>query len=80
MPILPHWKEYKQDEALVKNYIGKVAVSETQFYLFHQLSFYLLHSRILMFILFTRPNSPWTQIVMQTKLHVLICSRVGSDR
>ena len=80
VPILPHRKEYKKDEALVKNYIGKVVVSETQFYSFHQLSFYLLHSQILMFMLFTRPNSPWTPIVMQTKLHVLICSRVGSDR
>lgn len=27
MPILPHFKEYKKDQSLVKNYIGKVAVS-----------------------------------------------------
>lgn len=27
IPILPHWKEYKKDEALVTNYMGKIAVS-----------------------------------------------------
>ena len=27
MPVLPHIKEYKKDETLLKNYIGKVAVS-----------------------------------------------------
>ena len=27
MPILPHFKDYKKDETLVKNYTGKVAVS-----------------------------------------------------
>lgn len=27
IPILPHWKSYKKDEALVTNYIGKIAVS-----------------------------------------------------
>lgn len=26
-PILPHFKEYKKDTTLVKNYIGKVSVS-----------------------------------------------------
>jgi hypothetical protein len=26
-PVLPHFKDYKKDETLVKNYIGKVAVS-----------------------------------------------------
>jgi len=26
-PILPHFKEYKKDKAMVKDYIGKVAVS-----------------------------------------------------
>jgi hypothetical protein len=31
LPVLPHFKEYKKDANLVKNYIGKVAVS----YLFH---------------------------------------------
>lgn len=27
MPLLPHFKEYKKDTALVENFIGKVAVS-----------------------------------------------------
>jgi hypothetical protein len=27
MPVFPHFKEYKKDPNLVKNYIGKVAVS-----------------------------------------------------
>ena len=27
LPVLPHFKEYKKDPSLVKNYIGKVAVS-----------------------------------------------------
>ena len=31
LPVLPHFKEYKKDPNLVKNYIGKVAVSS----LFH---------------------------------------------
>ena len=26
-PVLPHFKEYKKDKTIVKNYIGKVAVS-----------------------------------------------------
>ena len=26
-PLLPHFKEYKKDTALVKDYLGKVAVS-----------------------------------------------------
>ena len=26
-PVLPHFKEYKKDAALVKDYLGKVAVS-----------------------------------------------------
>jgi hypothetical protein len=27
MPILPHFKYYKKNKALVRNYIGKIAVS-----------------------------------------------------
>lgn len=27
MPLLPHFKEYKKNRSLVKNYIGKVSVS-----------------------------------------------------
>lgn len=27
MPILPHFKEFKKDTSLVKDYMGKVAVS-----------------------------------------------------
>jgi len=27
LPVLPHFKEYKKDPNLVKNYIGKVVVS-----------------------------------------------------
>ena len=27
IPILPHWKDYKKNEAYLSNYMGKVAVS-----------------------------------------------------
>ena len=27
LPVLPHFKEYKKDDNLLKNYIGKVVVS-----------------------------------------------------
>ena len=34
MPVLPHWKDYKKDEGLVQNYVGKIAVSNLRAQLF----------------------------------------------
>jgi hypothetical protein len=43
IPILTHWKEYKKDESHLRNYIGKIGVSEIQFCRFHESSINTLH-------------------------------------